>query len=94
MEGVGFDVRPHPHIGLSTLTYLFTSSMQHRDSLGNDMIIGFSAVNLTTARSGIVHSEPLDSVSRQGIAQLFGIQSWLVLPKIMADTRPDFRHYG
>jgi redox-sensitive bicupin YhaK (pirin superfamily) len=94
LEGVGLDVRPHPHIGLSTLSYLFAGSMQHRDSLGNDMIIGPDAVNLMTAGSGIVHSERSDSVSRQGVSQLFGIQSWLALPKTMEDTQPDFRHYG
>ncbi len=94
LEGVGLDVRPHPHIGLSTLSYLFAGSMQHRDSLGNDMIIGPGAVNLMTAGSGIVHSERSDSASRQAIAQLFGIQSWMALPKTMEDTQPDFHHYG
>jgi redox-sensitive bicupin YhaK (pirin superfamily) len=68
--------------------------MQHRDSLGNDMIIGPGAVNLMTAGSGIVHSERSDSASRQAIAQLFGIQSWMALPKTMEDTQPDFHHYG
>ena len=94
LEGVGLDVRPHPHIGLSTLSYLFAGSMQHRDSLGNDMIIGPGAVNLMTAGSGIVHSERSDSASRQAIAQLFGIQSWMALPKTMEDIQPDFHHYG
>ena len=80
LENEGIDVRPHPHIGLSTISYLFNGSMQHRDSLGNDVVIGPGAVNLMTAGSGIVHSERSDEASRQGVAKLFGIQSWLALP--------------
>jgi redox-sensitive bicupin YhaK (pirin superfamily) len=94
LEGVGLDVRPHPHIGLSTLSYLFAGSMEHKDSLGNDIIIRPGAVNVMTAGAGIVHSERSDSVSRQGVAELFGIQSWLALPKTMENTQPNFRHYG
>ena len=94
IENVGLDVRPHPHIGLSTLSYLFKGAMQHRDSLGNDMIIGPGAVNLMTAGSGIVHSERSDDVSRQNVAELFGIQSWLALPQSLEETAPNFEHYG
>ena len=68
--------------------------MQHRDSLGNDMIIGPGTVNLMTAGSGIVHSERSDSESRTNISQLFGIQSWLALPRAMEETAPSFDHYG
>ena len=94
LENEGIDVRPHPHIGLSTISYLFNGSMQHRDSLGNDVVIGPGAVNLMTAGSGIVHSERSDEASRQGVAKLFGIQSWLALPMSLEETAPDFMHYG
>ena len=94
IRDVGLDVRPHPHIGLSTFSYLFAGSMQHRDSLGNDMVIGPGTVNLMTAGSGIVHSERSDSESRANISQLFGIQSWLALPRAMEETAPSFDHYG
>ena len=94
IRDVGLDVRPHPHIGLSTFSYLFAGSMQHRDSLGNDMTIGPGTVNLMTAGSGIVHSERSDSESRASICELFGIQSWLALPRSMEEVAPSFDHYG
>jgi redox-sensitive bicupin YhaK (pirin superfamily) len=94
IQEVGLDVRPHPHIGLSTFSYLFTGTMQHRDSLGNDMIIGPGAVNLMTAGSGIVHSERSDAESRANISQLFGIQSWLALPQSSEESAPSFEHYS
>ncbi len=94
IRDVGLDVRPHPHIGLSTFSYLFAGSLQHRDSLGNDMVIGPGAVNLMTAGSGIVHSERSDPESRASISQLFGIQSWLALPRSMEEVAPSFDHYG
>lgn len=90
----GIDVRPHPHIGLSTLTYLFDGHIQHRDSLGSDLIIGPGAVNLMTAGSGIVHSERSDAVSRAAVSRLFGIQSWLALPRPFEEQDPDFIHYA
>ena len=90
----GLDVRPHLHIGLTTISYLFAESMQHRDSLGNDLVIGPGAVSLMTAGSGIVHSERSDSKSRASISQLFGIQSWLALPRAMEEVAPSFAHYG
>ena len=93
IRDVGLDVRPHPHIGLSTFSYLFAGSMQHRDSLGNDMVIGPGTVNLMTAGSGIVHSERSDSETRANISNLFGIQSWLALPQSMEETEPRFDHY-
>ena len=94
IRDVGLDVRPHPHIGLATFSYLFTGTMQHRDSLGNDMIIGPGAVNLMTAGSGIVHSERSDAESRANISQLFGIQSWLALPQSLEESEPSFEHYS
>ena len=94
IQNVGLDVRPHPHIGLSTLTYLFAGTMQHRDSLGNDIVIGPGAVNLMTAGSGIVHSERSDPDSRASLSELFGIQSWLALPRSWEETAASFDHYG
>ena len=94
IQDVGLDVRPHPHIGLSTLSYLFAGTMQHRDSLGNDIVIGPGAVNLMTAGSGIVHSERSDPDSRANLSELFGIQSWLALPRSWEETAASFDHYG
>jgi redox-sensitive bicupin YhaK (pirin superfamily) len=86
------DVRPHPHIGLATVTYLFEGSMIHRDSLGSERVIEPGAVNLMTAGRGIVHSERHDvSVKARG-GPLFGIQSWIALPKALEETSPDFLH--
>ena len=94
IQDVGLDVRPHPHIGLSTFSYLFAGTMQHRDSLGNDIVIGPGAVNLMTAGSGIVHSERSDPDSRANLSEMFGIQSWLALPRSWEETAPSFDHYG
>ena len=94
IQDVGLDVRPHPHIGLSTFSYLFAGTMQHRDSLGNDIVIGPGAVNLMTAGSGIVHSERSDPDSRANVSELFGIQSWLALPRSWEETAASFDHYG
>ena len=94
IQDVGLDVRPHPHIGLSTFSYLFAGTMQHRDSLGNDIVIGPGAVNLMTAGSGIVHSERSDPDSRASLSELFGIQSWLALPRSWEETAASFDHYG
>lgn len=94
LSGVGIDVRPHPHIGLATLTYLFRGHMQHRDSLGNDMVIGPEAVNLMTAGSGIVHSERSDAASRAAHSELFGIQSWLALPESCEEQSPSFSPFN
>ena len=88
IQDVGLDVRPHPHIGLSTFSYLFAGTMQHRDSLGNDIVIGPGAVNLMTAGSGIVHSERSDPDSRANLSEMFGIQSWLALPRSWEETAP------
>jgi hypothetical protein len=90
--GKGIAVRPHPHIGLATITYLLEGEIMHRDSLGFAQLIRPGAVNLMTAGSGIVHSEragrDLDVNSR-----LHGIQSWMALPAELQEIAPDFRHY-
>lgn len=88
----GLDVRPHPHINLSTLTYLFDGEIMHRDSVGTEMVIEPGAVNLMTAGSGIVHSERTPTGLRNKTTNLFGIQSWLALPDGMEEIDPDFQH--
>ncbi|MEM7651204.1 MAG: pirin family protein, partial [Pseudomonadota bacterium] len=88
----GVDVRPHPHIGLSTVTYLFSGNLDHKDSLGFDQRIEPGAVNLMTAGSGIVHSERTGQDVRQNPSNLFGIQSWLALPKTHEEIDPAFEH--
>ena len=90
----GVDVRPHPHIGLSTVTYLFSGSLDHKDSLGYDERILPGDVNVMTAGSGIVHSERTGQDVRQQPSNLFGIQSWLALPKKHEETVPAFDHTG
>lgn len=94
LEGSGIDVRPHPHIGLATLTYLFSGHIQHRDSLGSDMVIGPLAANLMVSGSGIVHSERSDAISRTSRSELFGIQSWLALPTSLEETDAEFLPYS
>lgn len=90
--GQGIQVRPHPHIGISTVTYLFEGQIMHRDSLGFVQPIKSRAVNLMTAGRGIVHSEragdDLDEASR-----LHGIQSWMALPDHEEERDPAFKHY-
>ena len=88
----GVDVRPHPHIGLSTVTYLFSGTLDHKDSLGVDQRIAPGDVNLMTAGSGIVHSERTGQDIRQSPSELFGIQSWLALPHQDEERAPDFQH--
>ncbi|MFN3700701.1 MAG: pirin family protein [Alphaproteobacteria bacterium] len=92
LTGAGLDVRPHPHINLSTLTYLFDGEIMHRDSLGTEMVIAPGAVNLMTAGRGIVHSERTPDALRPVNSRLFGIQSWLALPEDLEETAPDFAH--
>jgi redox-sensitive bicupin YhaK (pirin superfamily) len=79
--GGGIDVRPHPHIGLATVTYLFEGEVFHRDSLGTSLAIRPGEVNLMTAGRGIVHSERETSEAKQVTRRLFGIQAWAALPK-------------
>jgi hypothetical protein len=92
--GQGIDVRPHPHIGLSTVTYLFDGEIFHRDSLGSSLPIRPGEVNLMTAGSGIVHSERTAPEFRTMPRRLFGIQSWMALPKSHEDGAPGFVHHA
>jgi redox-sensitive bicupin YhaK (pirin superfamily) len=94
IEGKGIDVRPHPHIGLATVTYLFDGTIVHRDSLGSLQSITPGDVNWMTAGRGIVHSERSDSEIRKRREKLFGIQIWIALPKRYEETEPDFTHYA
>lgn len=92
--GKGLDVRPHPHIGLATVTYLFEGEITHRDSLGTVQPIVPGAVNWMTAGRGIVHSERTPPHVRQHGGRLFGIQAWVALPRTEEDCAPAFAHYG
>jgi hypothetical protein len=91
--GAGIDVRPHPHIGLSTVTYLFDGEIMHRDSLGSELPIRPGELNWMTAGRGIVHSERTPQQLRSGGSKLFGIQSWVALSAKDEETAPDFVHY-
>jgi redox-sensitive bicupin YhaK (pirin superfamily) len=93
MAGQGLDVRPHPHIGLSTLTYLFEGEILHRDSLGSAQHIRPGDVNWMTAGHGIAHSERTDQNLRSAANRLFGIQSWIALPRVNEETTPAFVHH-
>jgi len=92
VRGEGMDVRPHPHIGLATVTYLHRGRIHHRDSLGTDQWIEEGAVNLMTAGRGITHSERMDDGDRP--TSLFGIQSWIALPETREDDDGAFLHAG
>jgi len=91
--GTGIDVRPHPHIGLATVTYLFDGEIVHRDSLGSDRSIKPGELNLMTAGRGIVHSERTSPGERAKGPRLFGIQAWAALPKAHEEDAPAFAHY-
>ena len=93
LAGRGLDVRPHPHIGLSTVTYLFDGSILHRDSLGTEQPIAPGDVNWMTAGRGIAHSERTDPALRTHTNRLFGIQSWVALPKGAEEAAPGFVHH-
>ena len=92
LPGSGIDVRPHPHINLATVTYLFDGAIGHRDSLGSDLVIEPGAVNLMTAGHGIVHSERSPSEARPQGPMLSGIQTWLALPEAQEEMDPAFEH--
>lgn len=92
--GKGLDVLPHPHIGLATVTYLFTGEILHRDSLGSVQAIQPGDVNWMTAGSGIVHSEHTAPETRQHASSLAGLQCWVALPRAQEECAPDFRHTG
>src|ERR1041384_4072032 len=87
------DVRPHPHIGLSTVTYLFDGEITHRDSLGFEQEIHPGEVNWMTAGRGITHSERFERARAQG-DQIHGIQAWVALPVELEETEPAFAHHG
>ena len=90
--GHGMDVRPHPHINLATVTYLFEGAIEHRDSLGTRQVIEPGAVNLMTAGSGIVHSERSPVTERPDGPTLYGMQTWLALPDDQEESDPAFEH--
>jgi redox-sensitive bicupin YhaK (pirin superfamily) len=92
LTGQGMDVRPHPHIGLGTVTYLLKGRMHHRDSLGTDAWIEPGAVNWMLAGHGITHSERTDGPARRAPMSLFGLQTWLALPKTHEDDPAAFFH--
>jgi redox-sensitive bicupin YhaK (pirin superfamily) len=92
--GTGLDVRPHPHIGLSTVTYLFRGEIMHRDSLGTVLPIRPGELNWMTAGRGITHSERTPPELRSTTSELFGIQSWVALAARDEERPPDFAHYG
>ena len=92
--GQGVDVRPHPHINLATVTYLFEGELVHRDSLGYHQAIRPGDVNWMTAGRGIVHSERSDPAQRATGVRLHGLQLWVALPTAHEETEPAFVHYG
>jgi redox-sensitive bicupin YhaK (pirin superfamily) len=87
------DVRPHPHIGLSTVTYLFEGEITHRDSVGSDLAIKPGEVNWMTAGRGITHSERFETLRRTG-GTMHGLQAWVALPTEAEDCEPAFAHHG
>jgi redox-sensitive bicupin YhaK (pirin superfamily) len=93
-SGRGLDVRPHPHIGLATVTYLFEGEILHRDSLGNVQPIRPGEVNWMTAGSGIAHSERTPNELRREKKPVFGIQAWVALPRHAEESDPAFVHVG
>ena len=93
-RGQGLDVRPHPHIGLATVTYMFTGEILHRDSLGSIQPIRPGEVNWMTAGRGIVHSERTPPELREVDAPVSGIQSWVALPRQHEETSPSFAHHA
>src|SRR5690349_21183249 len=90
--GRGMDVRPHPHINLATVTYLFDGAIEHRDSIGSHAVIEPGAINLMTAGSGIVHSERSPEALRPDGPSLYGMQTWIALPDGGEEVEPAFDH--
>ena len=91
--GKGMDVRPHPHIGLATVTWLFEGSIRHRDSVGSLADIAPGAVNWMTAGRGIAHSERTPPDARKNGQRMHGIQVWVALPREFEETAPEFHHH-
>ncbi|NDV02345.1 pirin family protein [Pseudoroseicyclus tamaricis] len=94
LTGQGVDIRPHPHIGLGTVTYLYQGDFHHRDSLGSDQLIRPGEVNWMVAGRGVTHSERTSAEGRQGPNSLFGIQTWVALPEDKEEVAPSFEHHG
>ena len=92
--GTAMDVRPHPHIGLATVTYLFDGRIRHRDSLGTEMVIEPGDVNLMTAGRGIVHSERTPEELRGSPMSMSGLQTWIALPDDKEEVAPTFENTG
>ncbi|SEK76019.1 hypothetical protein SAMN05428989_0748 [Pseudoxanthomonas sp. GM95] len=92
--GQGVDVRPHPHIGLATVTFLWAGAIGHRDTLGSDTIIRPGDVNWMTAGRGIAHSERTPTLERVDHAPLHGMQTWVALPRPDEETAPEFHHHA
>lgn len=90
----GIDVRPHPHIGLATVTYLYQGEFQHRDSLGTDQMIYPGEVNWMVAGNGVTHSERTSPETRATRHSLFGVQTWVALPEDHEDKPASFEHQG
>lgn len=94
ITGGGIDVRPHPHIGLATVTYLYKGEFQHRDSLGTNQMIYPGEVNWMIAGNGVTHSERTSEETRKTKAGLFGIQTWVALPEKDEEMDAGFEHQG
>ncbi len=94
LTGQGIDVRPHPHIGLGTVTYLYEGEFEHRDSIGTHQMIYPGEVNWMVAGRGVTHSERTSAATRAGQSRLFGIQTWIALPEQHEDTEARFEHHG
>ena len=92
--GVGIDVRPHPHIGLATVTFLWAGTIRHRDTLGSQQDINPGDVNWMTAGRGIAHSERTPAELRGGGQPVHGMQTWVALPKAHEETAPEFHHHA
>src|SRR5512141_2023545 len=91
--GQGIDVRPHPHIGLATVTYLFDGALEHRDKLGSVQTIRPGDVNWMTAGRGIAHSERTPAIERAAGHAMHGIQTWVALPQHAEEVAPSFHHH-
>ena len=94
LTGQGIDVRPHPHIGLGTVTYLYDGEFEHRDSLGTHQMIYPGEVNWMVAGNGVTHSERTSEATRRGESRLFGIQTWVALPEAAEESPACFEHHG
>ncbi|MDK3073035.1 pirin family protein [Sedimentitalea sp. JM2-8] len=92
LTGRGINIRPHPHIGLATVTYLYRGKFHHRDSLGTNQWIEPGAVNLMTAGNGVTHSERVDEHALESPYEMFGIQTWIALPRDREEGPADFVH--